>query len=149
MFYWNKLALQCCVCYMCTESCSVIAIPILTHVCLFLAVLGPHRRRLSLVAGSGCDPSQLRLTGSSCCGAQALGPRASAQFWHTGLAALRHMEPSRTRDQTRVPHVGSRIRTHCTTMEVQGFLTKARRWWSGLWVAQLKSGSILTWGFLH
>ena len=82
MFYWNKLDLQCCVCYMCTESCSVTAIPILTHVCLFLAVLGLHRRRLSLVAGSGCDPSQLRLAGSSCCGAQALGPRASVASAH-------------------------------------------------------------------
>ena len=68
-------------CHRYTESCSVTSIPISTHVYLSLVVLGLHRPRLSLVAGSGSS-LQLQLAGFSCCGAQALGPQASAVSAH-------------------------------------------------------------------
>ena len=42
-----------------------------------------------------------------------------AQYlWHTGLVALRHVESSWTRDQTRVPCVGRRIPIQRTTKAV-------------------------------
>ena len=63
---------------------------------------------------------QLWTTGSrhggfSSCGSRALEPRC------TGLAALRYMKSSRTRDQTRVPCIGKQILIHCTTREVLEF----------------------------
>ena len=80
-------------------------------------------------------------SGFSCCGAQALGTRASvvvvrglqwlwlegfraqAQWlWRTGLVALRHVGSSWTRDQTHVPCIGRQILNHCPTREVPNFL---------------------------
>ena len=41
-------------------------------------------------------------------------------MWLTGLAALRHVGPSRTRARTRVPCIGRRIPKHCATREAPG-----------------------------
>ena len=88
-------------------------------------------RGLFLVAGSGNYSSfrcagfslwwrlLLRSTGSrrasfSSCSMQALKC--------TGLAALRHVGSSQTRDRTRVPCIGRRILNHCTNREVPGFI---------------------------
>ena len=38
-------------------------------------------------------------------------------MWRTGLAALRHVGYSMTRDRTRVPCIGRRILNHCATRE--------------------------------
>ena len=71
----------------------------------------------------------------SCCGARALGVRASvvvarglsscgtqAQYlWRTGLVAPWHVRSSRTRAQTRVPGIGRRILNHCATREVPSY----------------------------
>ena len=40
------------------------------------------------------------------------------QLWHMGLVAPRHVESSRTRDQTCVPCIGRQIPNHWTTWEV-------------------------------
>ena len=83
--------------------------------------------------------------GFSCCGAQALGTRASVvvargfsscgtqaqQLWFTGLVAPRHVGSSRIRARTRVPCIGRQILNHCTTREVRACqcLQKERRDW--------------------
>ena len=46
-------------------------------------------------------------SGFSCCGAQ--------ELWHTGLAALQHVESSQTRDWTHVPCTGRRMLYHWIT----------------------------------
>ena len=40
------------------------------------------------------------------------------ELWHTGLAALRHVGSSWTRDRTHVPCIGRQILNHCATREV-------------------------------
>lgn len=44
------------------------------------------------------------------------------QLQHTGLAALQHVEYSKTRDQTHVPCIGQWILIHCTTREAHRIL---------------------------
>ena len=39
-------------------------------------------------------------------------------LWPMGLTAPRHMEPSWSGDQARVPHIGRHIPSHWTTREV-------------------------------
>ena len=51
----------------------------------------------------------------SCCGARALGTRASVVV---GLVAPQHVGSSRTRAQNRVPCIGRWILNHCATREV-------------------------------
>ena len=48
---------------------------------------------------------------------QSKGSRAQ-QLLHVGLVALRHVESSQTRGQTRVPSIGRQILNHWTTREV-------------------------------
>ena len=76
--------------------------------------------------------------GFSCCGARALGTRASvvvvcglsscglralehrlSSLWRMGLVAPWHVESSWTRDRTHVPCIGRQILNHCATREVQ------------------------------
>ena len=92
-------------------------------------------RGLSLVAATlgatlHCGARASHCGGFSCCGAWALGTRASVvvvrgfgsgvwaqQLWRTGLVAPWHVGSSRTRARTRVPCVGRRILNHCATRE--------------------------------
>ena len=80
---------------------------------------GLSLQRLLLLWSTG-----FRYTGfGSCCTwaqwPQFPGSRAQAQdLWHTGWAALEHMESSRTRDWTHVPCIGRRIPSYWTTREV-------------------------------
>ena len=83
-----------------------------------------------------CSARASHCSGFSCCGAWALGARASVviahglsscgsqasraqaqQLWCMGLVALQHVGSSRTRDRTRVPCIGRRILNHCATRE--------------------------------
>ena len=88
--------------------------------------------RLSLVAASGVY-SLLQCTdfpwqwflwlpniGFRCVGLSGCDSvsRAQAQLWCTGLAALRHVESSQTRDPTGVPCTGRQSLVYCTTGEV-------------------------------
>ena len=59
-------------------------------------------------------------SGFSCCGAQALGVWV---LWHMGWVALLHVESSQIRNRTHVTYSGWRILIHCTTREVQEFLS--------------------------
>ena len=79
-----------------------------------------------------CSARASCCSGFSCCGARALGVRASVvvaqglnscgtraqQLWRTGLVAPRHVGSSQTRARTRVPCIGRRILNHCATREV-------------------------------
>ena len=84
-----------------------------------------------------CTAWTSRCSGFSCCGARALGTRASVvvarelqqlwltgsraqaqQLWCTGLVAPWHVGSSQTRAQTHVLCIGRRILNHCTTREV-------------------------------
>ena len=86
----------------------------------------------SLVVASRGYPSWQQASpchGFSCWGVQVLGhkgfisrgPRGSGteaqRTWHTDLAALQHVESSRTRDQTRVSCIGRQILYHWATRE--------------------------------
>ena len=80
-----------------------------------------------------CVTRASHCSGSSCCGARALGAgfsscgtwaqqlwfvgsRAQAQqLWRTGLLAPRYVGSSRTRAQTRNPCIGRQILNHCAT----------------------------------
>ena len=89
---------------------------------------------LSLAVGSGAALS-LRSAASSCsyfscCGARAVGSRASVvqhvaqRLWLMGTAhgcAPHHVGSSPTRDRTRVPCIGSWILNHWTTRKVLDF----------------------------
>ena len=72
-----------------------------------------------------CGAQASHCGGFSCCGAWALGARASVvvacrlqQLWHTGLVAPRHEGSSWTRARTHVPCMGRRILNHCATRVV-------------------------------
>ena len=72
-----------------------------------------------------CDAWVSPCGGFSCCGASALAcmdfrsyDSWAQQLWSTGLAALWHVESSRTRDQTCVPCICRWILNHWTTREV-------------------------------
>ena len=84
---------------------------------MFIAAWG-----LSLVAVSGATLHwgvQASLCGGlSCCGARALGARASVVA-NVGLVAARHVGSSRTRARTQVPCIGRQILNHCATREAQ------------------------------
>ena len=57
-------------------------------------------------------------------GLVAVAPSSRAQtqqLWHTGLAALQHVESSLTRDRTHVPCIVRQILIHYTTKEVQQY----------------------------
>ena len=81
-----------------------------------------------------CSVRASQCGGFSCCGARALGARASVvvacrlqqswlagsraqaqQLWCRGLVAPWHVGSSRTRARTRVPCIGRRILNHCIT----------------------------------
>ena len=73
-----------------------------------------------------------------CCGAQALGARASVVvalglsscgFVATDLVAPRHVGSSWTRAWTHVPRIGRRILNHCATREVPWKLLKSVENW--------------------
>ena len=96
-----------------------------------MAALGLHCCwGLSLVLGSRGYSSLLCMAshcgGLSCRGARALGMWAQ-ELWHTGSAALRSVDSSRTRGQMHVPCTGSQLLTlylvlflfHCTTREIR------------------------------
>ena len=89
---------------------------------VFIAAWG-----LSLVAVSGatlhCGAQASRCGGFSCCGARALGMRASVVV-HVGLVAAQHVGSSWTRARTRVPCIGRQIFNHCTTREAQKVFLK-------------------------
>ena len=82
---------------------------------LFLAVLGLHHWAWAFSARgeqgllSSCSTWASHCSGFSGCAAQVLGTwayglqRVSSVVWCMGLVALRHVEASQTRDQTRVP----------------------------------------------
>ena len=89
---------------------------------------------LFLAVGSGAALSLRSVASScssfSCCGAGAVGSRASVvqhvaqRLWLMGTAhgcAPRHVGSSPTRDRTRVPCIGSWILNHWTTREVLDF----------------------------
>ena len=97
----------------------------------FLAVLGLHcctgfLQLWTVGATLRCGAQPSHCGGFSCCGAWALGVRASVaaarglsscgtgaqQLWHTGLVAPRHGGSSRTRDRTCVPCIGRWILNH-------------------------------------
>ena len=78
----------------------------------------------------GCRVQASPCRDSSYCQAEALGHGLSScglqvpehrlrQLCLTGLAALRQVDPSQTRDRTRVPCAGRWLVNHCTTREVQ------------------------------
>ena len=87
----------------------------------FLVALGLHCCRISVVVKSGsyshCVAWALYCPAFSCCWGCALGVQTQ-KLWCTGLVALRHVESSRTRDQTRVPCPGRWTLIHCTTREI-------------------------------
>ena len=88
----------------------------------FLAVLALCcYAHFSLVAASraysNCGAWASHGSGFSCCRAWAL-EYGFQSLWLMGLAALRHMGSSRTRDQTQVPCIGRLTPIHCTTGEV-------------------------------
>ena len=110
------------------------------YLCLVVLGLCCFPQTLSLVAASRCYFGSrcvsfslwqllLWITGSRRMGFSScsrwtqwlwlLGSRAWAQqLWYMGLVALQHVESSRARDQTRVPHIGRQVLIHCTTREV-------------------------------
>ena len=71
---------------------------------------------------------------ASGCGARLWGAQASAVavpglgIVCTGLLALQHVEPSQTRDRTRVPCIGRQILIHCTMKEVLLFKVRLLIW---------------------
>ena len=76
-----------------------------------------------------CSAWASHCSGFSCCGAPALGARASVvvahglqQLWHAGLVAPQHVGSSWTRAQTCVPCIGRQILYHCATREFPGYL---------------------------
>ena len=99
----------------------------MSFVCLFVFIIYfwlcwvfVAARGLSLVAENG-DYSLLRCTaphcgGFSCCGAQALGVRASVVVAH-GLSCFVACGIFPTRARTHVPCIGRQILNHCTTRE--------------------------------
>ena len=64
-----------------------------------------------------------RWSGTSCCGARALGTQVQ-YLQRTGLITPQHVESSWTRGQTHVPCIGWQILIPCTTKEVlqRGFI---------------------------
>ena len=76
-------------------------------------------------------------SGFSCCRPLALGLQTSAVAAHrlrvvaTGLVALRHVESSHIRDQTRVPCIGRWIPIYCATRGVPQKYFQ-RRYWKSL-----------------
>jgi len=51
-----------------------------------------------------------------------LQARGLQQSWHTDLVVRRHVESSRTRDQTYIPFIARWILNHLTTREVPSHL---------------------------
>ena len=83
--------------------------------CVFAALPG-----LSPVAASGATlPCDLQASHwrFSCCGAWALNVWAKS-LCCSGLAPLRHVGSSRTRNRTCVPCIGRWLPSHCSTREV-------------------------------
>ena len=98
-----------------------------------------------------CGARTSHCGGFSCCGARALGTRASVvvahglgscgsqaqqlwltgsrvqaqQSWRMGPVAPRHVVSSRTRARTRVPCIGRQILNHCATREALYFFFNA------------------------
>ena len=66
---------------------------------------------------SSCGARASHRRGFSCCGAWALGVRASVVVAN-GLSCTWYVGSSQTRDRTRVPCIGGRILNHWTTREV-------------------------------
>ena len=85
---------------------------------LFLAALGLH---CCARAFSSCDQRAPHCSGFSCCGRMDYRVYRLQSLWPTGLVAPRHVESSRTRDQTHVPSVGWQILNHWITREVPCF----------------------------
>ena len=77
-------------------------------------------RWLLLLWSSGsraCGLQDVWLKDSVDCGSQVLEHRVD-NLWHVGLAALRHVGSSWTREQSYVPCIGRQILNHWTTREV-------------------------------
>ena len=72
----------------------------------------------------GARASVVAARGLSSCGSRALGRRLSS-WWHTGLAAPRHVGSSQTRARTRVPCISRWILNHCATREALFHILKA------------------------
>ena len=97
--------------------------------------------------------AQASFSGFSCCRAQALGvwarqlwissPRTQ-KLWHTGLAALSHVQSSWTRDWTHVPCIGREILIPCATREVPTGHSNYSTWHT---LAPLESSLLSLWIF--
>ena len=93
---------------------------------LFMVVLGLrcYAWAFSSCSEQGYSPCRAQASprsGFSCWGARALGAQAQ-QLRRMGLAALRHVGSSQTRDWTHVPCISRQILNHWTTREAPAHL---------------------------
>ena len=75
----------------------------------------------------GSRASVVAARGLSSCGLRALESRLSSCGAVVGLVAPRHVGSSRTRARTCVPCIGRRILNHCTTREAQHYNSSSLR----------------------